>query len=197
MVFWKRQLSKDSVIDKNTKTISANLEHFSKYVIGDSSKIITNLNDIDVVFAIDTSGSMIYNDPSSERTNVCKNFVTNLDGDNYRYGIVTFNNGASALNKGPIEVDFSQVKNFNINNAHSVVGETLYQDREDPTIYYLGIYDSNHPDHEEYIKIEENYYLTPTFSSRKITTLDPIRSDYDWAELYYSFDVRSLEKYLK
>lgn len=102
-----------------------------------------------------------------------------------------------SLKKGPIEVDFAKIDkaNFSIGDAHSVVGETLYQDKQDSTIYYLGIYDSNHPGAEEYIKIEEGHFgLSNPF---KLISLKPVRSDYNWAELYNSFDVRSVQNDLK
>lgn len=84
----------DSVVDKDNKTVTAKLEHFSSYIICDSSKVISNLNDIDIIFAIDKSGSMSVNDEDSKRIEVCKQFVSTLNGDNYRYGIVAFDSEA-------------------------------------------------------------------------------------------------------
>lgn len=43
--------------------------------------------------------------------------------------------------------------------GHAVVGETIYQDINDSSIYYLGIYDSNYPENEEYIRVKKNYYF--------------------------------------
>ena len=101
----------------------------------------------------------------------------------------------NSLTNGPIEVDFSQLDGLSIGESHSVVGETLYQDKEDPTIYYLGIYDSNNPGAEEYIKIEEGHFgLSNPF---KLISLKPVRCDYNWAKMFCSFDVRSLEECLK
>ena len=86
----------DSIVNKENHTVEANLEHFSKYVIGDASRIISNLKDIDIVFAIDKSGSMSGNDRYNKRVTVSQSLVSNLSG-NYRFGVVTFNSSANPL----------------------------------------------------------------------------------------------------
>lgn len=90
----------DSIVDKLNKTINADLSHFSKYVIGDSSKINTNLKDLDIVFVIDQSGSMQWNDSTDIRIDVCSNLVNNINKDTYRFGIVPFTSSAKALEIG-------------------------------------------------------------------------------------------------
>lgn len=85
-----------TTIDKQNKKLNCNLEHFSKYVIGDSSSIVTDLNAIDIIFAIDKSGSMNYNDSNSKRIDVCQQLVKTLSKDTYRFGIVSFDSTATA-----------------------------------------------------------------------------------------------------
>lgn len=78
--------------------------------------------------------------------------------------------------------------------AHSVVGTRLYEDSEDPFVYYLGIYDSNYPGHEEYIRIEEKFL---TSSRMKSTTLDTVRKSYEHTDYFHTTDLDKVVNYLK
>lgn len=95
-------------------------------------------------------------DLMNNKYNGIKSFLTKLDSLKG-----TVENIKDKINTSPIEVNFSNFnfKEMELEDGHSVVGETLYQDINDPSVYYLGIYDSNYPENEEYIKIKKKHYL--------------------------------------
>lgn len=99
-------------VDTTAKTVTAELEHFSVYavlemdeaqpelwrrVIGDTPIFCvpddTDLG-VDVAFAIDTSGSMGWNDPGNLRVTAAQAFVETMrEGD--QVGVVSFSSGAT------------------------------------------------------------------------------------------------------
>lgn len=106
------------------------------------------------------------------------------------------------IEKGPIEVNFGEINFPKLSNllegvsytGHSVVAQRLLQDINDPSIYYLGIYDSNTPDCETYIKVERSYVGIKNIMEN--LTLDAVNEDYTFDKIFLSYDVRSLETYL-
>ncbi|MCD6411654.1 MAG: VWA domain-containing protein [Thermoplasmata archaeon] len=65
---------------------------------------------IDVVLAIDSSGSMAWNDPNDERLNASKYFVDLLDPSRDRVGVVSWDNGIDFAI--PLTNNFSYVKSM-------------------------------------------------------------------------------------
>ena len=88
-------------------SVSATVPHFSKYILLNRTKFSEvwvysflqapdeahTYDNLDVVFVIDSSGSMTSNDPARERIQVAKNFVARL-GVNDRAAVVDFDSGA-------------------------------------------------------------------------------------------------------
>lgn len=97
----------NQVIDGNT--VTGTVSHFSKYILLNRYKfskvwLYTFLQKpddehaydrLDVVFTIDSSGSMVWNDAGRERIQVAKNFVDRL-GVNDRAAVVDFDSSAVA-----------------------------------------------------------------------------------------------------
>ena len=54
-----------------------------------------DLSNVDIVFSIDQSGSMSWNDPDYYRILATKNFLKNLKEDSYRAGILAFTGSSS------------------------------------------------------------------------------------------------------
>ncbi|MDP4176809.1 MAG: CARDB domain-containing protein, partial [Bacillota bacterium] len=83
-------------INKVLKTVTGNLSQADGiYVLGDCN-IQTDLSNVDIVFAIDESGSMDYNDPVVNRVSAVRQFILNKE-DSERIGLVTFNSIASIV----------------------------------------------------------------------------------------------------
>ncbi len=99
-------------VDPDTNTVTATLDHFSIYaildiaisqieagwtrVLGDvPAQCVTEAtsNGVDVVFAIDTSGSMDSNDPGDLRVDAAKIFLDEM-GDKDRAGVVSFSSSS-------------------------------------------------------------------------------------------------------
>ena len=105
----------------NGNKISTTVHHFSKYILLNSEKQdavweykikyeeeIESFSRLDIVFVIDSSGSMGSNDPSDIRINVTRNFINKLN-ENDRGAIVDFDSGADVLsgftsNKGSLSM---------------------------------------------------------------------------------------------
>ena len=108
--------------------VSATLPHFSKYILLNKTEFDNswnydllydedgedNFKGIDVVFAIDSSGSMSYNDSNNVRKTVTKNFFdhfTNddraaiVDFDNWAYVVTPFTSDKSTLEKAVDKID--------------------------------------------------------------------------------------------
>lgn len=105
----------------------------------------------------------------------------------------------SMLKEGPQELNFWGVNALKLElTAHSVVAQRLLQDRENPNIYYLEIYDSNYPFdkdlnyHREYVVIEKYFINQNTTPSYKYDTVD-----YTFDSVFAVTDIRKLEEYIK
>ena len=103
------------------------------------------------------------------------------------------------LKEGPQELNFWGVNALKLElTAHSVVAQRLLQDRENPNIYYLEIYDSNYPFdkdlnyHREYVVIEKYFINQNTTPSYKYDTVD-----YTFDSVFAVTDIRKLEEYIK
>ena len=93
-------------------TIVATIEHFSKYILLDRTKYESAIgftflevpeegstfDALDVVFAIDSSGSMSWNDPAGQRIQVAKDFIRGLGPDD-RAAVVDFD-GSAVIRSG-------------------------------------------------------------------------------------------------
>ena len=97
----------DTVIDKENNILKANLEHFSNYVIGDSSLVSNNIS-TEVLFILDNSWSMYSDedykkitgndstskwegfDASGLRFKLTDNLMTRLGNKNYKIGLSEF-----------------------------------------------------------------------------------------------------------
>jgi len=94
-----------TIVDKENKLITVTLNHFSKYVIGDKSAILTNINS-EIMFVIDNSVSMYSesqmidagynestgatgNDTSFKRLTLTNNLIDMFTG-NYKFGVAEF-----------------------------------------------------------------------------------------------------------
>ncbi len=123
-----------STIDSVNHTISATTGHFSTYVIFHiptwdalfKAKMTTgrgtsDLMFVDMVFTIDSSGSMSWNDPAGYRKIAAKNFVGALiPGD--RAGVVDFDSYASVTR--PLTGDFNAV-NMSIDSLNADGGTDI------------------------------------------------------------------------
>ena len=100
-IFWFNEKEKKlkplaSTIDKVNNIVTAQVSHFSKYLVGDSSKITQDISKTDIVFVLDNSGSMSWNDPADKRVDAAKSIISSLNGD-YRFSIVEFSSTAATL----------------------------------------------------------------------------------------------------
>ncbi len=101
-------LLENQVIDEGNNTISADIKSLSDktYILLNKTEYDEEFmlelalggqaSNIDIVFAIDSSGSMGWNDPSGIRKSVTKNFIDTLLGED-RVGVVDFDSYAYIL----------------------------------------------------------------------------------------------------
>lgn len=106
-----------TVIDPETGIASTEVEHFSTYILLNKTDFDTVWNSeikppdiensqmtgLDIVFVIDSSGSMSWNDPSGIRKSAAKQFVDKM-GEHDRAAIVDLDSSASLL------IGFTNVK---------------------------------------------------------------------------------------
>ena len=124
--------------DLETNKVTAKLEHFSTYILlngipfdeawSKEMKVPTtdengNIKNIDVVFAIDSSGSMDTNDPSDIRKLAATSFVDKLREED-RSAIVDFDSSARTLVE--LTTDKTKVK-YAISQIDSYGGTNLYR----------------------------------------------------------------------
>ena len=83
----------ETVIDAANHTATATLSHFSKYVLADLSLIVNDFGTADVMFVIDNSGSMGWNDPSDARLDAVKNLASSFD-EKIKSALITFTGSA-------------------------------------------------------------------------------------------------------
>ncbi|WP_161628822.1 vWA domain-containing protein [Thalassobacillus devorans] len=128
----------DQSHDKENGTVTATVNHFSKYILLDEtdwdnawSKEIRppavdedgNIKNVDVVFSIDSSGSMDWNDPDDLRKTSTKNFVDKLK-EKDRAAVVDFDSDAKVVVE--LTTDKQSVK-VGIDSINSSGGTNLYQ----------------------------------------------------------------------
>jgi Mg-chelatase subunit ChlD len=123
--------------DLEDNTVTANLEHFSTYILLNglsfeeawnkemklpSTDEDGNVKNIDVVFSIDSSGSMDWNDPSDLRKLAASSFVDRLKEED-RSAVVDFD--SYAYTRVNLTTDKTKVK-YAISQIDSVGGTNLY-----------------------------------------------------------------------
>jgi hypothetical protein len=124
--------------DAESGTVTAVVQHFSKYVLLNEipwdeawDKEIRppavddegNIKNVDVVFSIDSSGSMVWNDPSGLRKQATKNFVDKLKEQD-RAAVVDFDSYADVVVS--LTSDKQLVK-YAIDTIDSSGGTNLYE----------------------------------------------------------------------
>lgn len=96
-----------TIVDKKNQLIIANLDYFSKYIIGDSNIVTNNKigNDTNIMFIIDNSLSMYDNNITDTKGNdtdfkrlTLTNKMINVLTGNYKYGIAEFSGNYVNLN---------------------------------------------------------------------------------------------------
>lgn len=106
------ELIENQSVNQETGVISAEIEHFSMYVLLNKKKFEevfkTDIKDavsddemnkpLDIVFAIDSSGSMSTNDPQNIRIQVVRDFI-DFFAENDRGAIVDFDSSAKLLSE--------------------------------------------------------------------------------------------------
>ena len=83
----------ETVIDAANRTATATLSHFSKYVLADLSLIVNDFGTADVMFVIDNSGSMSWNDPSDARLDAIKDLAGSFN-EKIKSALITFTGSA-------------------------------------------------------------------------------------------------------
>lgn len=84
----------DITIDKEKNIIVVLVKETGTYLMG-YSKMSIDLSNVDIVFAIDQSGSMSTNDPNYYRILATQKFIEKLDMDSYHAGILAFTSSAT------------------------------------------------------------------------------------------------------
>ena len=125
----------NQVIDSENGVVSAEVTHFSMYALLNGKKFEEVFNTdikgpvtedemnkpLDIVFAIDSSGSMVWNDSSNIRIDVVRDFI-NFFSDTDRGAIVDFDESAKLL--APLTSDKEILKNA-ISKINSSGGTSL------------------------------------------------------------------------
>ena len=83
-----------SSIDKDKNMVTVLVGEAGTYLLG-NSKMEIDLSNVDMVFAIDQSGSMSSNDPQYYRLLATRKFLERIDLDAYRAGILAFESSAT------------------------------------------------------------------------------------------------------
>ncbi|WLD92657.1 alpha/beta fold hydrolase [Alkalihalobacillus sp. AL-G] len=129
----------NQVIDYENNTVHATVEHFSQYILLNQVKWDETWNKefgrgsrdsgendeieyIDIVFAIDSSGSMQWNDPEDLRKTAVKNFVDRLL-ENDQAAVVDFDSNAEV--KVELTTDKQKVK-IGVDTIDSSGGTNIY-----------------------------------------------------------------------
>lgn len=84
-----------SEIDVENNTVTATTTHFSTYLLADKN-IPVDLSNVDIIFLIDESGSMDWNDPKKYRVDAVKYFIDKMDETSNRAGVIGFGNSRKA-----------------------------------------------------------------------------------------------------
>jgi RHS repeat-associated protein len=120
-------------VDKVNKTVSADTTHFSSFLFGKKSMPV-NMGNVDIIFVIDQSGSMVKNDPNFRRIEAVQTFVNAMDTNRNRIGIVEFSESSNLIqgltnDKNLLSDKLNSVKyTLNSTNLKSglVTSETLF-----------------------------------------------------------------------
>ena len=98
----------NQVIDLKNKTVTAKTTHFSTYILG-SQYMISDLDKVDIVFAVDQSNIMASKDATNTRLKTVQKFVDEMNA---------INNGKDSLRMGVVEFsNFGELKQQITNNA--------------------------------------------------------------------------------
>ncbi len=84
-----------SDIDTENNTVTTTTDHFSTYLLADKN-IPVDLSNVDIIFLIDESGSMDWNDPKKYRVDAVKYFIDKMDETSNRAGVIGFGNSGRA-----------------------------------------------------------------------------------------------------
>ncbi len=110
----------DITIDKEKNIITVSVTNTGTFIMGFSEMSI-DLSNVDIVFAIDQSGSMDSNDPDFYRILATQKFIEKLDMDEFQAGILAFTNVATV--KCSITGDADKLEST-LNNMKSCGGGT-------------------------------------------------------------------------
>ncbi|WP_043581898.1 S8 family serine peptidase [Acetivibrio clariflavus] len=116
-------------VDTVNKSVTCEVNHFSTYIMG--VDLDTDLSNVDIVFAIDRSGSMATNDPNLFRLKAIDRFVSDMDILKFRVGIVEYADTAQTKhtisdNKTSLK---SALKSIN-DSGNTNFGAGLYKSQE-------------------------------------------------------------------
>lgn len=99
-------LLENQEVDLGVGSVTATIHHFSKYILLNKTdfekgfkeviKLPTEPKNLDIVFVIDRSYSMEWNDPNEVRKEVSKNLISSLEEDD-RVGVISFSRKAYDL----------------------------------------------------------------------------------------------------
>lgn len=137
-------------VDKVNGTVSAVTSHFSTYILGGNMEV--DLSRVDMIFAVDQSGSVASIDPQNKRLLLAENFIDNMntlnkdgtaDEDRLRIGLLEFADFASVKHALTSEQTILQTS---IDGMHHTLGATNITD----AVWLANqqfTYDENNPDH--------------------------------------------------
>ncbi|PGZ94146.1 hypothetical protein COE51_22890 [Bacillus pseudomycoides] len=133
----------DQKVDLTNATVTAEVSHFSKYILLNGAKWDEAWEKelqapkteqdketyVDVVFSIDSSGSMGDNDPEDIRKKAAKNFVDKLKEQD-RSAVVDFDNSAETTvqlttDKGKVKLAIDQIDSFGGTNLYNGLSEAI------------------------------------------------------------------------
>ena len=101
---------------KEEKTVTGKILEGGTYLLG-PAQMVTDLSNVDIVFAIDQSGSMSWNDPKHYRLLATRKFLRKLDMDSYHAGILGFEDRAKVNceitgNRGLLDAAIGRMEYF-------------------------------------------------------------------------------------
>lgn len=152
--------------DPEILQVTATVTHFSTYLVLNGAKWDEvwsrdfapprsgddgSIRYVDIVFAIDSSGSMLSNDPTDLRKTAAKNFVDKL-ADQDRSAVVDFDSSARTLvgltsDKGAVKVAIDQINSSGGTNLYlglnQAVDELILNSTGDQSKYVIFLTDGN------------------------------------------------------
>ena len=151
--------------------------------------ISLDYNDFDI--ECNSSGSYNYKLSDFKRENqeviLMNNWWNNIQTDSIRDILTTFStwspgdistigNIINVLNERPIQLFYMGFDNGEF-KSHAIVAEKLYNSTTQTGVYYLKVYNPNHPDVKDYIKVTEKIYDTKNIDS--VLSFDDPTEEYD------------------